>query len=81
MGYDANAVQQQGDLTEALEHLANTALSDKTALTNLTQVNLTLAKQLGKAHKDLDNLKKKGTKKEANKIDHFTPGMHTIYYC
>eukprot|EP00957_Ditylum_brightwellii_P011388 860982-Ditylum_brightwellii.AAC.1 len=28
MGYGANAVQQQGDLTEVLEHLANAALSD-----------------------------------------------------
>eukprot|EP00957_Ditylum_brightwellii_P095292 7258011-Ditylum_brightwellii.AAC.1 len=29
MGYGANAVHQQQDLTDALEHLANAALSDR----------------------------------------------------
>eukprot|EP00957_Ditylum_brightwellii_P131007 9993083-Ditylum_brightwellii.AAC.1 len=42
IGYGANAVHQQQDLTNALEHLANAALSDRAALTNLTQANLTL---------------------------------------
>eukprot|EP00957_Ditylum_brightwellii_P171718 13072722-Ditylum_brightwellii.AAC.1 len=41
MGYGANTVQQQGDLMEALQHLANIALSNRAALTNLTQANLT----------------------------------------
>eukprot|EP00957_Ditylum_brightwellii_P047199 3584808-Ditylum_brightwellii.AAC.1 len=63
MGYGATAVHQQQDLAEALEHLANTALSDQAALTNLTQANLTLVKQLEKAQQELETLKKKGKNK------------------
>eukprot|EP00957_Ditylum_brightwellii_P082721 6289915-Ditylum_brightwellii.AAC.1 len=59
MGYGANAVHQQQDLTEALEHLANAALLDQAALTNLTQANLTLVKQLEKTQQELDALKKR----------------------
>eukprot|EP00957_Ditylum_brightwellii_P032723 2480283-Ditylum_brightwellii.AAC.1 len=61
MGYGTNVVQQQGDLIEALEHLANAALSSRAALTNLTQANLTLAKQLEKAQEEIEATKKKGT--------------------
>eukprot|EP00957_Ditylum_brightwellii_P013852 1043797-Ditylum_brightwellii.AAC.1 len=48
---------------------------------NLTEANLTLTKQLEKAQEESKNLKKKSTKKEADSINHFTPGLHTVYYC
>eukprot|EP00957_Ditylum_brightwellii_P200924 15315772-Ditylum_brightwellii.AAC.1 len=81
MGYGANAVQrQQGDLTEALEHLSNAALSDQAALANLTQANLTLTKQLEKTQEELDTLKNKN-KNENNNVNNLTGGMHEIYYC
>eukprot|EP00957_Ditylum_brightwellii_P030196 2284937-Ditylum_brightwellii.AAC.1 len=63
MGCGANVVQQQGNLTEVLEHRANAALPDRAALTNLAEANLTLAKQLEKAHEEIEALKKKDTKK------------------
>eukprot|EP00957_Ditylum_brightwellii_P149554 11388641-Ditylum_brightwellii.AAC.1 len=79
MGYDANAVQQQGDLTEALKHLANLVLSDWLALTNLTRANLMLAKQLEKAQEEIDKLKKKD-KKVLNNVNNFRAGMHLVFY-
>eukprot|EP00957_Ditylum_brightwellii_P030601 2319004-Ditylum_brightwellii.AAC.1 len=80
MGYGTNAVQQQGDLTEVLEHLANAALLNWTASTNLTQANLMLAKQLEKAQEEIEALKKKD-KKSQNNVNHFTSGMYPVYYC
>eukprot|EP00957_Ditylum_brightwellii_P054554 4133728-Ditylum_brightwellii.AAC.1 len=71
MGYGANAVHQQQDLTEALEHLANAALLDQAALTNLMQANLMLVKQLEKAQQELEAFKKKG-KNEGNMGNHLT---------
>eukprot|EP00957_Ditylum_brightwellii_P190123 14473187-Ditylum_brightwellii.AAC.1 len=80
MGYGTNAVQQKGDLTEALEHLANAALSDQAALTNLTQANLTLVKQLEKAQEEIEAFKKK-EKKELNNVNNFTADMHQSVLC
>eukprot|EP00957_Ditylum_brightwellii_P205924 15346023-Ditylum_brightwellii.AAC.1 len=80
MGYGANAVHQQQDLMEALEHLANAALSDQAALTNLTQANLMLVKQLKKAQQELETLKKKGGN-NGNMSNQLTRGMHDSYYC
>eukprot|EP00957_Ditylum_brightwellii_P123436 9411262-Ditylum_brightwellii.AAC.2 len=71
MGYGANAVHQQQDLMEALEHLANAALSDQAVLTNLTQANITLVKQLEKTQQELETLKKK-EKNKGNTSDQLT---------
>eukprot|EP00957_Ditylum_brightwellii_P116306 8871560-Ditylum_brightwellii.AAC.1 len=81
MGCGANDIQQQGNLTEVLEHIANVALLERVALTNLTQANLTLAKQLEKAQEEIEALKKKNTKKEPSNINNFVPGIHTAHYC
>eukprot|EP00957_Ditylum_brightwellii_P084113 6394486-Ditylum_brightwellii.AAC.2 len=80
MGYGVNAVHQQQHLTEVLAHLANVALLDQAALTNLTQANLTLVKQLEKTTQELNALKKR-SKNDGNSVNHLTGGMHDTYYC
>eukprot|EP00957_Ditylum_brightwellii_P146843 11178541-Ditylum_brightwellii.AAC.2 len=63
MGYGTDTAQQQGSLMEVLEHLTNAALSDRAVLTNLTQANPTLTKQLEKGQKKIEAMKKKGSKR------------------
>eukprot|EP00957_Ditylum_brightwellii_P107958 8235847-Ditylum_brightwellii.AAC.1 len=84
LGYLANGIQQQHDLSKVLEYLANAVLLDKVAMLNLTQSNLTLAKQLERVQEELqelnEELTKKNNMKENNKYT-CKYGNYEVYYC
>eukprot|EP00957_Ditylum_brightwellii_P047275 3591359-Ditylum_brightwellii.AAC.1 len=64
MGYESNAVQKQTERNKVLDHLANVVLLDKVGMTNLTQANLTLSKQLEKVLEESSWLKEELTQEQ-----------------